>query len=75
MGNNVQSCGMDDLKIYIDEVQTTMIGLIDEELWQQSNPTVTRGRHDYLGMTLDYTEGKIKMLDSVVKKIDIPWKI
>jgi hypothetical protein len=26
-------------------------------------------------MTLDYTEGKIKMLDSVVKKIDIPWKI
>jgi hypothetical protein len=70
---------VDDLKIsHVDpKVNTTMIGLIDNEFGKEGPITVTRGKvHDYLGMTLDYTEKgkvKIKMLDSVAKMIeDLP---
>jgi hypothetical protein len=70
---------VDDLKIsHVDpNVQTTIIGLIDEEFGKESPITVTRGKaHDYLGMTLDYTEKgkvKIKMTDSVAKMLkDLP---
>jgi hypothetical protein len=70
---------VDDLKIsHVDpKVNTTVIGLIDNEFGKEGPITVTRGKvHDYLGMTLDYTEKgkvKIKMLDSVAKMIeDLP---
>jgi hypothetical protein len=70
---------VDDLKIsHVDpNVQTTIIGLIDEEFGKESPITVTRGKaHDYLGMTLDCTEKakvKIKMTDSVAKMLkDLP---
>ena len=67
---------VDDLKIsHVDpNVQTTIIGLIDAEFGKESPITVTRGKvHDYLGMTLDYSEKgkvKIKMTDSVAKMIE-----
>jgi hypothetical protein len=64
---------VDDLKIsHVDpKVNTMIIGLIDAEFGKEAPITVTRGRvHDYLGMTLDYTEKgkvKIKMVDYVAK--------
>ena len=70
---------VDDLKIsHIDEqVNTDTIKLIDDEFGKEAPITITRGKiHDYLGMTLDYTEpGKvmIKMLDYVEKMLaDLP---
>jgi hypothetical protein len=72
---------VDDLKIsHVDpNVQTTIVGLIDEEFGKESPITVTRGKvHDYLGMTLDCTDKgkvKIKMTDSVGKMLkDLPEK-
>jgi hypothetical protein len=70
---------VDDLKIsHIDPaVNTGIINMIDAEFGKEAPITVTRGRiHDYLGMTLDYTEKgkvKIKMLDYVTKMLaDLP---
>jgi hypothetical protein len=70
---------VDDLKIsHIDpDVNTSIIELIDAEFGKEAPLTITRGRiHDYLGMTLDYTEKgkvKIKMLDYVDKMLaDLP---
>jgi hypothetical protein len=56
---------------------TGVIKQIDDEFGQEAPITVTRGNvHDYLGMTLDYTEKgkvKIKMLDYVMKMFaDLP---
>jgi hypothetical protein len=67
---------VDDLKIsHVDpDVNSSIIQLIDSEFGKEAPLTVTRGRvHDYLGMTLDYTEKgkvKIKMLDYVTKMLD-----
>ena len=50
---------MDDLKIlHMDEkVVTDIIQLIDGEFGKEAPITVTRGKiHDYLGMTLDFTD-------------------
>jgi hypothetical protein len=66
---------VDDLKMsHVDnDVNTAMIGMIDDVFGKESPITVTRGEvHDYLGMTLDCsTKGKVhvKMLDSVEKMI------
>jgi hypothetical protein len=70
---------VDDLKIsHVDnEVNTTIIGLIDAEFGKEAPLTVTRGKiHEYLGMTLDFTtkgKVKIKMIDYAEKMIkDLP---
>jgi hypothetical protein len=70
---------VDDLKIsHIDpKVNTDVIKLIDDEFGKEAPLTITRGKvHDYLGMTLDYTEEgkvKIKMMDYVEKMLaDLP---
>jgi hypothetical protein len=72
---------VDDLKIsHVDaEVVTGIIEQIDEEFGKEAPLTITRGKiHEYLGMTLDYTEPgkvKIKMLDYVEKMLaDLPEK-
>jgi hypothetical protein len=58
-------------------INTLVIKLIDSEFGNEAPLTVTRGKvHDYLGMTLDYTEPgkvKIKMLDYVERMLaDLP---
>jgi hypothetical protein len=64
---------VDDLKIpHVNEsVNTTVIGMINNEFGKEEALSITRGGiHDYLGMTLDYSEKgkvKIKMLDYVDK--------
>ena len=70
---------VDDLKIsHVDsKVNTEVIRMIDEEFGKEAPITITRGQvHDYLGMTLDYTEKgkvKIKMIDYVQKMLaDLP---
>jgi hypothetical protein len=70
---------VDDLKIsHIDpDVNTDIIEMIDNEFGKEAPLTITRGRiHDYLGMTLDFSEQgkvKIKMLDYVEKMLaDLP---
>ena len=70
---------VDNLKLshVDDKVNTLIVNLIDEEFGKESPITVTRGKvHDYLGMTLDYTEKgkvKIKMLDYLEKMLaDLP---
>ena len=70
---------VDDLKIsHVDpDVNTDIINMIDNEFGKEAPLTITRGRvHDYLGMTLDYSESgkvKIKMLDYVEKMLaDLP---
>jgi hypothetical protein len=67
---------VDDLKMsHVDtDVNTALIGMIDDVFGKESPITVTRGKaHDYLGMTLDCSmKGKVhvKMLDSVAKMIE-----
>jgi hypothetical protein len=70
---------VDDLKLsHVDpDVNTDVIKMIDHEFGKEAPITVTRGRiHDYLGMTLDYSERgkvKIKMIDYVEKMLtDLP---
>jgi hypothetical protein len=70
---------VDDLKIsHIDpDVNTDIIEMIDNEFGKEAPLTITRGRiHDYLGMTLDFSEQgkvKVKMLDYVEKMLkDLP---
>jgi hypothetical protein len=70
---------VDDLKIsHVDaQVNTDVIELINNEFGEQAPLTITRGKvHDYLGMTLDFTEVgkvKIKMIDYVKKMLaDLP---
>jgi hypothetical protein len=66
---------VDDLKIsHVDsKVNDTIIDLLETEFGKEAPLTITRGRvHDYLGMTLDYTEKgkvKIKMIDYVTKML------
>jgi hypothetical protein len=71
---------VDDLKIsHVDaSVVTTIINLLDAKYGQEivggkrAPVTVTRGKiHDYLGMTLDYTEDGVFKLDMTeyIKKI------
>jgi hypothetical protein len=73
---------VDDLKIsHVDsKVNTNVIDLINAKFGKEAPLTITRGRlHDYLGMTLDYSEKgkvKIKMLDYVEKMLaDLPGKM
>jgi hypothetical protein len=70
---------VDDLKIsHVNaEVNTDIINLIKDEFGKEAPLTITRGKiHDYLGMTLDYSEEgkvKIKMSDYVEKMLaDLP---
>jgi hypothetical protein len=70
---------VDDLKIsHVDEaVNTELIKLLESEFGKEAPLTITRGKvHDYLGMTLDYTEDgkvKIRMEDYVEKMLaDLP---
>jgi hypothetical protein len=70
---------VDDLKVsHVNKsVNTTIIGMINNEFGKEAPLTITRGGiHDYLGMTLGYSEKgkvKIKMLDYVEKKCaDLP---
>jgi hypothetical protein len=70
---------VDDMKIsnVSEQTNTDIIKLIDDEFGEEAPLTVTRGKvHDYLGMTLDYSEGgkvKIKMIDYVEKMLaDMP---
>jgi hypothetical protein len=64
---------VDDLKIsHVDaKVNSHIIDLIDDEFGKEAPLTITRGDiHDYLGMTLDYSEKgrvKIKMIDYMEK--------
>ena len=66
---------VDDLKIsHVDAaVNTEVIEMINKEFGKEAPLTVNRGKiHDYLGMTLDFTEDgkvKIKMLDYVEKML------
>ena len=58
-------------------MNTEVIAMINNEFGKEAPITITRGKiHDYLGMTLDYTEAgkvKIKMLDYVTKMLaDLP---
>jgi hypothetical protein len=60
-----------------EDVNTDIIKRINDEFGKESPITITRGKvHDYLGMTLDYSEKgkvKIKMLDYVDKMLtDLP---
>jgi hypothetical protein len=73
---------VDNLKIsHVNpDVNTSIIGLIEAEFGKETPITITRGRvHDYLGMTLDYSDKgkvKIKMLDYVEKMLaDLPVKM
>jgi hypothetical protein len=56
---------VDDLKkSHVDaKVNTSVIKLIDDEFGKEAPITITRGSvHDYLGMTLDYSDpGKVKI--------------
>eukprot|EP00978_Attheya_sp_CCMP212_P048586 scaffold546300_cov122-Attheya_sp.AAC.1 len=67
---------VDDLKIsHVDpKVNTHIISLINDEFGQEAPLTVTRGKvHQYLGMTLDFTDrGKVKitMKDSIKDMLD-----
>mgnify|MGYP000305707936 CR=1 FL=1 len=70
---------VDNLKIsHVDpKVNTDVIAMINAEFGKEAPITITRGPiHDYLGMTLDYSEKgkvKIKMLDYVTKMLaDLP---
>jgi hypothetical protein len=70
---------VNDLKIsYVhEEVNTNIINKINDEFGKEAPLTITRGKiHDYMGMTLDYSEKgkvKIKMLDYVDKMLaDLP---
>jgi hypothetical protein len=70
---------VDDLKIsHVDaEVKTSIIELINDEFGKEAPITITQGLvHQYLGMTLDYSEKgkvKIKMIDYVEKMLkDLP---
>jgi hypothetical protein len=70
---------VDDLKIsHVDaKVNTGIIKLINNEFGKEAPITITRGPiHDYLGMTLDYSDPgkvKIKMIDYVEKMLaDLP---
>jgi hypothetical protein len=63
-----------------EDVNTDIIKRINDEFGKESPITITRGKvHDYLGMTLDYSERgkfKIKMLDYVNKMLaDLPAEI
>ena len=66
---------VDDLKIsHVDAaVNTEVIELINKEFGKEAPLTINRGKiHDYLGMTLDFTEEgkvKIKMLDYVANML------
>ena len=66
---------VDDLKIsHVDAaVNTEVIKLINKEFGKEAPLTINRGKiHDYLGMTLDFTEEgkvKIKMLDYVANML------
>ena len=67
---------VDDLKISHKnpEVVTAIIKQLNDEFGEKAPLTVTRGKtHEYLGMTLDYSEeGKVKisMIDYVKKVLD-----
>ena len=70
---------VDDLKIsHVDlKANYTIIGLLDAEFGKIAPLSATRGKiHDYLGMTIDYSEKgqvKIKMIDYVDKILaDLP---
>jgi hypothetical protein len=70
---------VDDLKIshVNDNVNTKVIKMIESEFGKEASLTITMGKiHDYLGMTLDYSEKgkvKIKMLDYIEKMLaDLP---
>ena len=70
---------VDDMKIshVSAATNTDIIRMIDKEFGAEAPLTITRGKvHDYLGMTLDYSEKgkvKIKMLDYVEKMlVDLP---
>jgi hypothetical protein len=70
---------VDNLKIahVSEDVNTDIIKISNDEFWKEAPITITRGKvHDYLGMTLDYSEKgkvKIKMLDYVDKMLtDLP---
>jgi hypothetical protein len=70
---------VDDLKIshVSAKVNTTVINMINTKFGKEAPITITRGLiHDYLGMTLDYSEKgkvKIKMIDYVKKMlVDLP---
>jgi hypothetical protein len=70
---------VDDLKIshVSEDVNTDVIKRINDEFGKEAPITITRGKvHNYLGMTLDYSEKgkvKIKMLDYVDKMLtDLP---
>ena len=70
---------VDDLKIsHVDpEVVTEVIGWLEGEFGAEAPLTVTRGKvHEYLGMTLDFTErGKVKftMIDYIENMLaDLP---
>ena len=66
---------VDDLKIsHVDAaVNTKVIELINKEFGKEAPLTINRGKiHDYLGMTLNFTEEgkvKIKMLDYVANML------
>jgi hypothetical protein len=66
---------VDDLKIshISEDVNTNIFKRINDEFGKEAPITITRGKvHDYLGMTLDYSERgrvKIKMLDYVDKML------
>ena len=70
---------VDDLKLsHVDkQVVTNLLDEIDNEFGKEAPITVQRGKvHEYLGMTLDYSEPgkiKIKMLDYVENMLkDLP---
>jgi hypothetical protein len=70
---------VDNVKIshVSEDVNTDIIKRINDKFGKESPITITRGKvHDYLGMTLDYSEKgkvKIKMMDYVDKMLaDLP---
>jgi hypothetical protein len=70
---------VEDLKIshVSEDVNTDIIKIINDEFGEEAPITITRLKvHDYLGMTLDYSERdkvKIKMLDYIDKMLaDLP---
>jgi hypothetical protein len=70
---------VNDMKIshVNEETNTDIIKLINDEFGEDAPLTITRGKvHDYLGMTLDYSEAgkvKIKMIDYGDKMLaDLP---
>jgi hypothetical protein len=74
--SNAQSCGT--WVSHVDaKVNTGIIKLIGDKFRKEAPITITRGPvHDYLGMTLDYSDPgkvKIKMIDYVEKMLaDLP---